>query len=71
MSKPYWKDAPEGFDWLAQDADGDWYWWKGRPSAVEVLGYWMPVDGCDDRLAFAAPPYSKAEDWKETLESRP
>lgn len=71
MSKPDWKDAPEGFDWLAQDRDGDWFWWNGRPAAFDVLGYWLPVDGCEDKIAFQATFGSKAEDWKESLERRP
>lgn len=29
---PDWKDAPEWAQWLAQDSDGEWYWFACEPS---------------------------------------
>ena len=31
MNKPDWKDAPVFAKWLAQDADGRWWWHSTRP----------------------------------------
>lgn len=32
--KPDWKDAPEWAMWLAQDCNGDWYWFEEKPHAI-------------------------------------
>jgi len=29
---PSWKDAPEWAECLAQNSDGEWYWWNDEPS---------------------------------------
>ena len=29
--EPDWSQAPEGWDWLAQDEDGRWYWYRTQP----------------------------------------
>ncbi|XQA74642.1 hypothetical protein ACM9XA_03635 [Xanthomonas sacchari] len=31
MSKPSWDDAPDWAQWLAMDADGQWYWYESKP----------------------------------------
>ena len=31
MNKPEWKDAPDWAQWLAMDANGDWYWYELEP----------------------------------------
>ena len=33
---PSWDDAPEWARYLAQDYDGEWYWYKGRPFISSV-----------------------------------
>ena len=71
MSKPDWKDAPEEAKFLAQDRDGDWYWWTGRPKVVEPLTYWMPSEDEQETAAVILPNIEVQEGWKETLESRP
>lgn len=38
--KPDWKDAPEWAQWLAQDSDGNWYWFSEEPCFVEENGGW-------------------------------
>lgn len=65
MSKPDWKDAPEGFDWLAMDEDGGWRWYNQEPEAMSVSwvtdnGDFEMADGEESELA-----------WWETLERRP
>lgn len=29
--KPDWKDAPEWARFLAQDSDGEWFWYENEP----------------------------------------
>ncbi|AFV50671.1 hypothetical protein G169_gp58 [Pseudomonas phage AF] len=71
MSKPDWKDAPEGFEYLAQDKDGEWYWWISEPFADTNLGYWMSdFKNNDCRDAGLVEPEPNP-DWQETLERRP
>lgn len=61
--KPDWKDAPEWANYLAQDEDGEWHWYKGKP--FPVGDGWWPTDH----------PIAKAgydrNDWEDTLEQRP
>ena len=30
--KPDWKDAPKWAKWLAQNDDGQWYWFENKPT---------------------------------------
>ena len=39
--KPSWEDAPEWANWLAQDHNGHWYWYKKKPSFRASNGYWV------------------------------
>lgn len=38
--KPDWKDAPEWAQYLAQDLDGNWYWFSDEPFFQEEHGGW-------------------------------
>lgn len=69
MGKPDWKDAPEWAKWLAQDKDGDWFWWERKPLISPRCSYWMPsVYG----KQFKRAPKGKINDeWKKSLERRP
>jgi len=58
--KPDWKDAPEWAQWLAQDPDGDWYWYSQKPGCGDCF-YAL---GGQDELAATG-------DWRESLEPRP
>lgn len=71
MDKPNWEDAPENAKFLAQDSDGDWYWWTGRPKVVDPLGYWMPNEGEQEIAALIQDTNQNVCDWKESLEPRP
>lgn len=69
MAKPDWKDAPEGMRYLAQDADGDWFWWKAKPVVSEIDDFWMPTK-------FPSTHARAGRDlpnpgWTKTLERRP
>lgn len=37
---PNWNAAPEWAQWVAQDADGKWYWYQHRPIAYTLCMYW-------------------------------
>lgn len=45
MNKPDWKDAPEWAEWLAQDADGAWWWFQNEPEqrGGGEDGRWHPL----------------------------
>lgn len=68
QNKPSWDDAPEWANWLAQDWDGYWVWFKPKPTPVVNLGYWSRS------LALK---WSNAQrgtvigGWLDTLERRP
>jgi hypothetical protein len=62
MTKPDWKDAPEGMKWLAMDEDGSWYWFENKPSINRCM--WANDTGYNELAALPV-------DWKDTLEPRP
>lgn len=37
---PSWSDAPAGWNWLAQDEDGRWYWYGVEPQLSTAGGVW-------------------------------
>ena len=37
---PPWSDAPEGWNWLAQDEDGRWFWFAVPPRLGVAGGIW-------------------------------
>ena len=38
--EPDWSQAPEGWDWLAQDEDGRWFWYRTEPLVGVGGGVW-------------------------------
>lgn len=60
--KPDWKDAPSWAVWLAQDKDGEWYWYEKRPRKLRAcwigVGNVQNVDVMDN------------SEWGKTLEKR-
>jgi len=62
--KPDWKDAPEWARFVAQDDDGDWYWYESEPQA----GSHSWVEHGNGRILFAA---ESAADWRDTKGRRP
>lgn len=69
-TRPPWEDAPDWAEWLAQDADGFWAWFRREPR----LGHnedWVVGEQT------ALPTWSKAgkgqtnPNWRTTLERRP
>jgi len=65
MSKPSWIDAPEWANYLAQDADGQWYWFEDKPELKRGLALWI------NRSGVAKKAEVRNVDWRSTLEQRP
>ncbi|QDB73838.1 hypothetical protein KE335_gp07 [Aeromonas phage 2_D05] len=67
QNKPSWKDAPEWAQWMAQDEDGEWWFFSGKPKAQSV--------SFDERDSGISADYAKKGetlgDWRDTLEKRP
>jgi len=62
MSAPNWKDAPEWANYVAKDADGDWYWYASKPHRGHRA--WSPNSRCEQA-------YADEEMWQDTLSERP
>ena len=60
--KPDWNDAPEWANYVAQDADGTWWWYEKEPS----LGEWGWVTSRG-----VAEEATCSEEWDKSLEPRP
>lgn len=70
---PSWDDAPDGFEWLAQDAGGKWYWYTKKPVIEESKSEWWHQhhgDSFQHQLAGSGK-YQENPEWKNTLQSRP
>ena len=79
MNKPNWTDAPEWAQWLAQDSDGEWYWFEEEPMLAEDRddtgdGVFMyPVSEYKFNILNSelAGKDCYNPNWRDTLESRP
>jgi len=72
MNKPDWSKAPSWSKWLAQDKDGQWFWWENEPHIRASIDFWMPSydQRCNvDRASSIL--QDPVLGWKETLEPRP
>lgn len=67
MSKPHWGDAPKWAKWLAQDSDGEWFWYSERPFLPAESAGWWPNIGSHHKWARKTPIY---QPWETTLEAR-
>lgn len=64
MSRPDWNDAPDWANYVAMDADGDWWWYEGKPEQMQQS--WRGPEKM--RVREAQP---LLEIWSESLEERP
>ena len=64
---PSWADAPEGWDWRAQDADGRWFWYAVEPQLGLAGGVWRSPR----RAQLFAAQGQPSPVWYETSERRP
>jgi len=62
IEKPSWDDAPEWANYLAQDKNGEWFWYEDKP--IELTGYWNNQTGKARKI-------NEVKDWTDTLEKRP
>jgi len=65
VSKPHWIDAPAWAEWLAQDSDGEWFWWESMPILIPGKAGW--TGGGRHKWARKTPNY---EPFGLTLERR-
>jgi hypothetical protein len=72
MDKPDWSEAPEWAKWLAQDKDGDWYWWQDEPVVLREP-FWMPNADDTGEIGLAKPAKFNEVilEWTTNLEQRP
>ncbi|MCZ2104998.1 MAG: hypothetical protein OZ923_07130 [Comamonadaceae bacterium] len=66
---PDWADAPAGtgWNWLAQDADGRWFWYRTEPQLNWSGGVWRSNSRNQQFAADGAPD----PNWDATLRVRP
>jgi hypothetical protein len=60
-----WKYAPEWANYLAMDADGDWFWYESEPAAATYA--W----DCGAVCMVLRHDFPPAAGWAKTLEARP
>lgn len=65
--EPVWEHAPTGWDWLAQDQDGKWYWYAKQPTAGVDGGVWRS----NSRAQKYAGQSNSNQGWLDTLCKRP
>lgn len=41
IALPHWDDSPYWARWLAQDSDGEWWWFENEPNAHRSHGFWV------------------------------
>lgn len=66
-NKPDWAGAPEWAKYLAQDKNGDWYWYENAPDSEYLQDSWV-VGPDEGRFQEAMTAF---ESWKNSLEERP
>lgn len=62
--------APEWAKYKAQDEDGDWYWYSGKPKHNRHQGFWLRGDAGEDSSDFASQGVPNPN-WRDTLIERP
>lgn len=64
---PDWSDAPAGWNWVAQDEDGRWFWYRTEP----VLGIGGGIWRANSRAQCLAGEGQPNALWYESLRTRP
>ncbi|MGR7949693.1 hypothetical protein ACU6HM_10525 [Alcaligenes sp. RM2] len=64
---PCWDQAPVNWDWLAQDEDGQWFWYGVQPSPGIGGGVWRSPSRLQQFAARGEPNPS----WMHSLYQRP
>lgn len=64
MKKPSWENAPPWAKYLAQNDDGQWFWYELKPSISLTMGYFFAESGGEyEEVEYAS-------DWEDSLEKR-
>ncbi|MFI0545796.1 MAG: hypothetical protein ACH34Y_02630 [Brachymonas sp.] len=61
-----WSAAPAAFNWVAQDADGHWFWYSVQPICGMDGGVWRS-NSRQQQYAGSSDPNP---DWWQTLQAR-
>lgn len=64
MNKISWKEAPDWAMYVAEDSNGDTYWYEKEPEPDEVSLMWH----AEGRSTFIS---GRKYDWEDTLVKRP
>lgn len=65
--KPSWADAPDWAEWLAQDADGGWWFYSDCPESDAWRDEWQKICGSTQHVSSGP----SNRHWRNTLERRP
>ena len=68
---PEWNQAPEWANWLAQDADGYWYWFNCKPVPVKKEGFFSSEENEENYRCELARRGEPNALWALTREARP
>jgi hypothetical protein len=63
MKTPDWSQAPEWANYVAMDADGEWFWYSEEPTIVDNV--WIPDGGHHIYAGTTDSP------WTSSLSTRP
>ncbi|MFA7668285.1 MAG: AAA family ATPase [Burkholderiaceae bacterium] len=64
---PPWEDAPDGWNWVAQDEDGRWFWYAVQPQAGMEGGVWRSPRRAQQFAAQGEP----NPEWHASCRQRP
>ena len=67
MNKPSWDEAPEWANWIAQDRDGEWWWFEYQPEESFEFNGWRITGGFADEATRC----QVNDKWYDTLQERP
>jgi hypothetical protein len=62
-----WRQAPADCHWVAQDADGKWFWYRVPPLCGMDGGVWRSNSRQQQYAGSSAP----SENWWQSLQTRP
>jgi hypothetical protein len=68
LNQPNWDDAPEWANWVAQDFNGAWHWFKNKPLAGNHKGWTNGYWGYKEQRNS---PVLESIEWQQTLQQRP
>lgn len=72
--KPSFDDAPKWANYIAQNPDGVWFWWRCKPQAGSAFEGWCASVISLITFRHKAAPYfqgERSDQWFDTLQARP